>query len=195
MEYSRAEAKERAFAKWIGVCNVILPSFTADLKGLNEKAIRHDVRRNIEHGFWGTLLVSECGTTAAEYRQFMEIAVDEAKGRHYFLMHGTFDTPDDIVAMAKAAEEVGVEGILLGHPNSLYPTSENQLYDYLAYVCDRTEPCGLPLRRRPLELSAAASERLSAEGAGARRRPGERGRDQIRGGAGPGSAATTSSGR
>jgi len=79
MEYSRAEAKERAFAKWIGVCNVILPSFTADLKGLNEKAIRHDVRRNIEHGFWGTLLVSECGTTAAEYRQFMEIAVDEAK--------------------------------------------------------------------------------------------------------------------
>ena len=42
MEYSRAEAKERAFAKWIGVCNVILPSFTADLKGLNEKAIRHE---------------------------------------------------------------------------------------------------------------------------------------------------------
>ena len=99
MEYSRAEAKERAFAKWIGVCNVILPSFTADLKGLNEKAIRHDVRRNIEHGFWGTLLVSECGTTADEYRQFMEIAVDEAKGRHFFLAHGTFDTADEIVAM------------------------------------------------------------------------------------------------
>ena len=139
MEYSRAEAKERAFAKWIGVCNVILPSFTADLKGLNEKAIRHDVRRNIEHGFWGTLLVSECGTTAAEYRQFMEIAVDEAKGRHFFLMHGTFDTPDEIVAMAKEAERIGVEGVLLGHPNSLYPTSENQLYDYLAYVCERTD--------------------------------------------------------
>jgi len=139
MEYSRAEAKERAFAKWKGVCNVILPSFTADLKRLNEKAIRHDVRRNIEHGFWGTLLVSECATTAAEYRQFMEIAVDEAKGRHFFLMHGTFDTPDDIVEMAKAGEDVGVEGMLLGHPNSLYPTTENQLYDYLAYVCDRTK--------------------------------------------------------
>ena len=104
MEYSRAEAKERAFAKWIGVCNVILPSFTADLKGLNEKAIRHDVRRNIEHGFWGTLLVSECGTTAAEYRQFMEIAVDEAKGRHFFLMHGTFDTPDEIVVQIEAPD-------------------------------------------------------------------------------------------
>lgn len=139
MKYTRAEAKDHAFANWKGVCNVILPSFTADLKGLNENGIRHDVRKNIEHGFWGALLVSECGTTAAEYRRFMEIAVDEAKGKHAFLMHGTFDTPDDIVAMAKVAEEVGMEGILLGHPNSFYPTSDNQLYDYLAYVCDRTK--------------------------------------------------------
>ena len=139
LPYTRAEAKDRAFDKWKGVCNVILPSFTADLKGLNEKGIRHDVRKNIEHGFWGTLLVSECGTTADEYKRFMEIAVDEAKGRHYLLMHGTFDTADEIVAMAKAGEEIGVEGMLLGHPNSLYPTTDNQLYDYIAYVCDRTK--------------------------------------------------------
>ena len=39
-----------------GVCNVIMPSFTSDLQALNEKAIRHDVRRNIELGFWGALL-------------------------------------------------------------------------------------------------------------------------------------------
>jgi 4-hydroxy-tetrahydrodipicolinate synthase len=138
MHYTRAEAKDRALATWIGPCNVILPSFTADLKGLYEKAIRHDVRKNVEHGFWGTLLVSECATTPAEYRRFMEIAVDEAKGKHNFLMHGTFDTPDDIVAMAKAAEEIGMEGLLLGHPNSFYPATEQALYDYLAYVCDRT---------------------------------------------------------
>jgi dihydrodipicolinate synthase/N-acetylneuraminate lyase len=138
MDYTKAEAKDRAYAQWKGVCNVILPSFSSDLKRLNEKGIRHDVRRNIEHGFWGTLLVSECGTTAEEYRRFMEIAVDEAGGKHRFLMHGTFDTPDDIVAMAKAGEEIGMEGVLLGHPNSFYPTSADQLYDYLRYVCDRT---------------------------------------------------------
>ncbi len=79
-------------AHWRGVCNVIMPSFSADLQRLNEAAIRHDVRRNIELGFWGALLVSECGTTDAEYRRFMEIAVDEAKGRQHFLIHGTFDT-------------------------------------------------------------------------------------------------------
>ncbi len=139
MNYTKAQAKEYSLESWHGVCNVILPSFSADLKRLNEKAIRHDVRRNIALGYWGTLLVSECGTSADEYRQFMEIAADEAKGRHKFLMHGTFDTPDDIVAMAKAAESIGMEGMLLGHPNSFYPTSDDQLYDYLAYVCNRTE--------------------------------------------------------
>jgi len=139
LNYSRAQAKDHALENWHGVCNVILPSFTADLKGLNEKGIRHDVRRNMALGYWGTLLVSECGTSADEYRRFMEIAADEAKGRHRFLMHGTFDTPDDIVAMAKVAESIGMEGILLGHPNSFYPTSDDQLYDYLAYVCDRTD--------------------------------------------------------
>lgn len=139
MDYTRAEAKDRAFETWKGVCNVILPSFTTDLQHLNEKAIRHDVRKNIELGFWGTLLVSECATTAAEYHRFMEIAVDESKGKHFILAHGTFDTADDIVQMAKAAESIGVEGLLLGHPNSFYPTTDGQLYDYLAYVCDRTD--------------------------------------------------------
>ena len=63
MKYSRSDAKDYAFDDWHGVCNVILPSFTADLKDINEVGIRHDVRRNIEQGFWGTLLVAECGAT------------------------------------------------------------------------------------------------------------------------------------
>lgn len=139
MRYTRREAKDFAFDKWHGVCNVILPSFTAELKGLNEKAIRHDVRKNIEHGFWGALLVSECATTDDEMVRFMEIAVDEAKGKHHLLLHGTFDTPDDIVAMAKKAEAVGMDGLLLGHPNSIYPKTEGEVYDFIKYVCDRTD--------------------------------------------------------
>lgn len=139
MEYTKSTAKEWAKEVFHGVCNVIIPSYTADLKRLNEKGIRHDVRRNIELGFWGALLVSETAITAAEMKQFMEIAVDEAKGKHRFLLHGTFDTADDIVKMAKEAEAIGVDGLLLGHPNSLYPKDADQLYEYLAYVCERTE--------------------------------------------------------
>lgn len=139
MKYSRAEAKDYAHEHWKGVCNVILPSFTTDLSRLNEKAIRHDIRRNIEQGFWGALIVSECGTTNDEMRQFMEIAVDEAKGRQGLLLHGTFDTVEETVEMAKIAEAVGMEGLVLGHPNTLYPETEDELYDYLSYVCERTD--------------------------------------------------------
>ena len=138
LEYQKSEAKQHAADKWRGVCNVIMPSFSSDLKRLNEKAIRHDVRRNIELGFWGALVVSECGTTDDEFVRFMEIAVDEAKGRQRFLLHGMFDTADDIVGMCERAEEIGLEGVLLGHPNSFYPTSDDQLYDYLSYVSERT---------------------------------------------------------
>jgi 4-hydroxy-tetrahydrodipicolinate synthase len=141
MQYSRASAKEWAAAHWRGVCNVIMPSFSADLSQLNEAAIRHDVRRNIELGFWGALLVSECGTSDAEYRRFMEIAVDEARGRQHFLIHGTFDASEQIIAMARHGEGLGLSGLLLGHPNSFYPTTEEELYGHIERVATSTELC------------------------------------------------------
>jgi dihydrodipicolinate synthase/N-acetylneuraminate lyase len=141
MQYSVKDAKEWAANNWRGVCNVIMPSFSADSRKLNEAAIRHDVRRNIELGFWGALLVSECGTTDEEYRRFMEVAVDEAKGRQHFLIHGTFDTREQIIAMARAGEGIGVTGLLLGHPNSFYPRTEDELYGHLETVAQATRLC------------------------------------------------------
>jgi 4-hydroxy-tetrahydrodipicolinate synthase len=137
--YTRAEAKSWARETFRGACNVIIPSYTADLKTLNEAAIRHDVRRNMELGFWGALLVSEAGTTLEEMRTFMEIALDEADGRHRFLLQGVFDTTDDIVAMANDAREMGVDAMLLGHPNSFYPTSAQQVEDYTTAICEATD--------------------------------------------------------
>jgi 4-hydroxy-tetrahydrodipicolinate synthase len=139
MRYAKTDARAWARQHWHGLCNVIIPSYSNDLKRLNEKAIRHDVRRNMELGYWGALLVSEAATTDAEYVQFMEIAVDEAKGKHNFMFHGSFDTAEDIVRMAKEAERAGMEGMLLSHPNSQYPTTEKEIYDYTAYVCERTQ--------------------------------------------------------
>jgi 4-hydroxy-tetrahydrodipicolinate synthase len=37
MKYTKAEAKEWAKQSFHGVCNVIIPSYTADLRRLNEK--------------------------------------------------------------------------------------------------------------------------------------------------------------
>src|ERR1700745_389250 len=104
MKYRKNDAKAWARQHWHGLCNVIIPSYSSDLKRLNEAGIRHGVRRNIELGFWGALLVSEASSTEAEDSEFMEIAVDEAKGKHNFLFHGCFDTVEDIVRLAKAAE-------------------------------------------------------------------------------------------
>lgn len=137
--YQRSESKAWAAEHLRGVCNVILPSFKRDLSGLSEAGIRHDVRRNIELGFSGALLVSEVGTTLGEMREFMEIAVDEAAGRHQLLLHGTFDTADQIVAVCKDAEAAGMDAVLLGHPNSFYPKTAQDIVDYTKYVCERTD--------------------------------------------------------
>ncbi len=138
-EYTRAEAKSWARETFRGACNVIIPSYTSDLRALNEAAIRHDVRRNIELGFWGALLVSEAGTTHDEMRRFMEIAVDEADGGHRFLLQGVFDTAAEIVTMANDGRTLGVDGMLLGHPNSFYPTSVQQVEDYTVEICEATD--------------------------------------------------------
>ena len=68
VSYSRREAREWARANMHGLCNVVVPSYTQDLRRLSEKGIRHDVRKEIEYGFWGTLLVSEVAITVHEYR-------------------------------------------------------------------------------------------------------------------------------
>ena len=138
-EYTRQEAKAWARETFRGACNVIIPSYTSDLKGLNETAIRHDVRRNIELGFWGALLVSEAGTTLDEMRTFMEIAIDEASGEQRFLLQGAFDTAEDIVTLANDGRSLGIDGMLLGHPNSFYPTSAREVEDYTLEICRATD--------------------------------------------------------
>jgi 4-hydroxy-tetrahydrodipicolinate synthase len=137
--YTRSEAKSWARETFRGVCNVIIPSYTADLSRLNEGAIRHDVRRNIELGFWGALLVSEAGTTIDEMRQFMEIALDEAAGAHHFLIQGAFDTPAQIIDIAIDAERLGIDAMLLGHPTSFYPESPAEVEDYTRTICAATD--------------------------------------------------------
>ena len=52
----RREIREWAWEHFHGVNNVTIPSFTHDLIDINEGGIRHDIRRDLELGFTGTLL-------------------------------------------------------------------------------------------------------------------------------------------
>jgi 4-hydroxy-tetrahydrodipicolinate synthase len=137
--YSRSEAREWAMENFKGVVNVIIPSFTNDLKGLNEKAIRHDIRKNIELGFAGALMVSEVAITLPEYRQFFEISRDESHNRQLLVHHASWNNLADNIEALRIAEENGAEIILLSYPPNFYPESEQDIYDYTKAVCGSTK--------------------------------------------------------
>jgi 4-hydroxy-tetrahydrodipicolinate synthase len=136
LPYTRAEAKDWARANMRGVCNVLMPSFSQDLKQLNEAGIRHDVRRCKELGFWGSLAVSECGTTPDEYIRFVEIAVDEGGPDFHVMVHASFDTVDDVIRVGQACAAVGADTLLLSYPPTFYPRSDDEVHDYSTAVMD-----------------------------------------------------------
>jgi dihydrodipicolinate synthase/N-acetylneuraminate lyase len=138
MRFRKAEAKEWAKANMVGVCGSLLPTFTNDLRSLNERAIRHDVRRLIELGFWGALLISECGTSADEYIRFMEIASDAAGNELCLAAQNQPTTTEDTLKVYGAAEALNFEAALVGYPNNFRPSSEDEIVEYSRYLIDAT---------------------------------------------------------
>jgi 4-hydroxy-tetrahydrodipicolinate synthase len=137
--YTRAEAREWVRSEMPGVSNVIVASYTADMLHLNEAGIRHDVRRDIELGFRGALLVAETPMSADEYIQFVEWAADEAKGRLVLWFHATFNTLQENIELGKRAHDAGAEMVLLSYPTSFYPTSLRDVYDYTEAFCSNVD--------------------------------------------------------
>jgi len=166
--YNRTEAREWARENFRGVHNVIIPSYANDLSDINEEAIRYDVRRNIEFGFAGTLLVSETSITLDEYVRFVEIAADEAKGRMMLIHHAAFNTLEQNIVAATRAAAAGADMALLGYPPSFYPRSEQDIYDYSKAFCDAADLATMlfpvPLwgfeRLHPASISLEVLERL-----------------------------------
>jgi 4-hydroxy-tetrahydrodipicolinate synthase len=138
LPYTRGEVKDRA-REWAGLCNVTLPSFNEDFSDLNEAGIRHDVRLAHEYGYWGTLVASECGTTSDEYERFLEIAAEAAPDGFRLVAHLSFDTVEQTVRVAKAAEAIGAEAALLSYPPSFRPASSGDIVEHTRYVAERTD--------------------------------------------------------
>jgi 4-hydroxy-tetrahydrodipicolinate synthase len=137
--YTRSEAREWVRHELVGVCNVIIPSYSADLRSLNEAGIRHDVRRDIELGFKGALIVSETALANDEYTQFMQWSADEAAGELVLFFHASFNTLAENIEMVKQAERAGAEMVLLSYPPSFYPKSLREVYDYTEAFCAATD--------------------------------------------------------
>lgn len=138
LAYTRDEAREWGRETLVGAVNCTIPSFTSDLKGINEKAIRHDARLAIEHGFTGTLTVSEVNITPDEYIEFLEITRDEVKDEMHIVHHASWNTLEDSIEVTKRAEAAGADLALLSYPPNFYPESEQDIYDYTKRFCDST---------------------------------------------------------
>ena len=136
---ARSELRAWALEDLTGVVNVVIPSFTADLADVNEAATRHDVRRCIELGFAGTLLVSEVNITPDEYTRAMRWAGDEAGDDLLLTFHASWNSLEENVALAQAAAAAGARLALLSYPPNLNPTSLEDVYAYTRAFCDATD--------------------------------------------------------
>lgn len=136
--YTRTEAREWAREKLVGAVNCTIPSFTSDLRGINEKAIRHDINLAKQHGFLGSLAVSEVAITMPEYLEFLRIAKDEGGDDFVTVYHASWSNLEDNLEAVKGAEDAGADLLLLAYPPNFYPESEQEIYDYTKAVCDAT---------------------------------------------------------
>jgi 4-hydroxy-tetrahydrodipicolinate synthase len=83
---------------------------------LDEEGIRHDVRQSIAHGFFSMMCATETGLSLAEAKRFVEIAADEAQGEILVTTSLILDSFEQNMELMLHAEEVGLDGVLLGYP-------------------------------------------------------------------------------
>jgi 4-hydroxy-tetrahydrodipicolinate synthase len=131
---SRAWARE--YLK--GCSSVTIPTFSGDLKHLNERAIRHDIQKVMTLGYSYTLLCSEVAITPEENAQFTAWAKDTAGDQLGLFFHAAFGTLAENIKAAKLAEQAGADIVLLSYPPQFWPTTEQEIYDYTVEFCNAT---------------------------------------------------------
>lgn len=137
--YKKHEAREWAREKLVGCSSVTIPSYSADLKRLNEQGIRHDVQRVVELGFTYTLLCTEVAITPGENAQFTAWAKETAGDKLGLFFHAGFGTLQENIEAVKLAEKAGADIVLLSYPSTFWPTSEQEIFDYTKAFCDATD--------------------------------------------------------
>jgi len=139
MEFTKSEAKQWARKNYKGLCGTLSPSFTPDLKELDEEGIRHDVRHNINKGMFSVFCQTEiCALTIEERKRYIEIACEEAKGKTLISMFTGIDTIEQDIELLRHFEKIGGTHTLLGWPGMFYAKSEEDIYQATKKICDAT---------------------------------------------------------
>ena len=137
LPYTKRDAKQWAKQHLRGLEAVIFPSFTPDLKELDEEGIRYDVNHLIANGFSSALVSPEsCGMTFEERKRLVEIVCDEAKGRIHTSVAVMQDTVEEDIEMLRHIERVGGTFATLGHPIQYHPWSVEDIFGMYKHMCD-----------------------------------------------------------
>lgn len=137
--YQKKDARAWARENLTGCSSVTIPSYSSDLKRLNEKGIRHDIQGVIDLGYSYTLLCSEVAITPEENAQFTAWAKDTAGGELGLFFHAAFATLADNIHAVKLAEKAGADIVLLSYPPQFWPTTEQEIFDYTNAFCEATD--------------------------------------------------------
>jgi 4-hydroxy-tetrahydrodipicolinate synthase len=133
-----ADPRAWALSELTGCCGCVLPTFTSDIAGLNETAIRFDVSRHKELGMSSVLIVSEGGITASEYRQMIDICVDEAGDDLVTFVHAAQPTFREMVDTIAYAENAGADFVLPSYPVHYHPASYDEIFEDTRAVANST---------------------------------------------------------
>lgn len=136
--YRKSEAREWAREHLVGCSGVTLPSYSRDLKKLNERGIRHDIELQKKLGFTYTLLCTEVAITAEENVQYTQWAKDTSGGQFGLFFHAAWGTLADNIEAMQMAERAGADLVLLSYPPQFWPTTEAEIYDYTRALCEAT---------------------------------------------------------
>jgi 4-hydroxy-tetrahydrodipicolinate synthase len=138
-QYKKSDARAWARQHLQGCSGVTLPSYTADLNGLNELGIRHDIELLMKLGYTYTLLCAEVAIAPEENQQFTQWARDTAGARLGLFFHAAWGTLADNIRAVRLAERAGADLVLLSYPPQFWPTTEQEIYDYTREFCENTD--------------------------------------------------------
>lgn len=143
MSMPRSGCKSWARERFRGFENVLVPSFSANLRSLDEQGIRLDVRQSMRHGCFSLHCALDAGLTPEEQRCMLGIATDEAGGRIGVSLPLS-GTVEESIALVRHAESAGATHAHLGFPQSFRPRAQEEIVE-LATRIARSTSLGLCL--------------------------------------------------
>jgi len=138
MAISKAERKDWARVHFKGFENILMPSFTPDLSGLDEQGIRHDVRQSIAHGVFSVFAVP-LAMSPQEAERFLQVVCDEAGGRIAVGLPVIAPNREAELGLLRTAETAGCTHALIHPWHEFRAETAEDLYRYYRELIDATE--------------------------------------------------------